>query len=169
MSTTPAELIELVYDDMLTWAAANKGEVSLVQNPYELLEMLAHPPSGWRVCIHWEGDGPPDERVRNGSVALNRFRFIVDGALGPTMVPRIALIKSTASRTPFLTLVDAVRQRVMAYKFPWLTAPNDRFWWKGTDDKVPLPDGLWLAAYNCLFELHSVLAMPVADVDLNPA
>ena len=165
-ATTPATILALVYADLQPWAASLKGVVGLTQNPYDLFEILKNSPAGWRLTLHWEGRDPADERVRNSPVTLNHFRFVLDGDLGPTITPKIALFRSTPSRTPFLDLLDAVRLRVMAYKFPWLREPNNHFWWRGEDDQVPLPDGLFLAAYNLRFDLYSEMAMPTEDVEL---
>jgi len=165
---TPAELVEMIYDDLSAWCAANKGVCSLTQNPYDLVEMMAAGrPSGWRLTIHWEGDEPASDRVRAGTVAKNHLRLILDGDLGPTVTPKIALIKATAARSSaFLALVDAVRQRAMAYKFSWLAEPNNRLWYKACDDNVPLPDGSALAAYNLRFDFYSVFEIPGTDISL---
>ena len=157
---TPANLMARIYNDLSPWVTDNKGVCSLTQNPYDLLEMLSERPAGWRLTMHWEGDSPADESVRGSGVVRNAIRFIVDGDLGPTVTPKIALIKSTAVRAPFLDLVDAVRQRVMGFTFDWLRPPLNRPWYKGTDDKIPLPDGMYIAAYNVQVEIYSILALP---------
>jgi len=160
MSTTPADIIGLVYTDLAAWAAQNGGTVSLTKNPYDLMELLAESPSGWRLILHWAGDKPASENVRDCNVVENTMRFIIHGNLGPTAIPKIALIRATAARSPLLALLDAVFQRVMAYRFVGLNPPNNRFWYRGADDNVPLPDGLALAAYNLSFMLRSVKALP---------
>lgn len=167
MSTTnPAQLVGLIYDDLATWVQANGGEIHLTRSPFDLVELLADEPGGWRLTLHWEGDAPADERTRECAVLRNRLRIVVDGQLGMTATPMIALIKQTASRSPFLAVLDLVRQRVMAYRFPWLKEPNNRCWYKGTDDKLPLPDGVFVAAYNQAYELLSTMALPATPIEL---
>ena len=166
MSTTPADILNLVFTDLNTWAGENGGVCRLTQNPFDLLEMMAEQPGGWRLIILWEGDDPSDPSVRGSSVVDNNFRFIVDGDLGPTMIPKVALIRETAARTPFLELLDAVRFRVMCYRFTGLSEPNNHFWYRGTDDNVPLPDGMLLAAYNLRFVLRSIKTMPGEDDEI---
>ena len=160
MSTTPADIIGLVYTDLAAWTAQNGGTASLTKHPYDLMEQLAHTPSGWRLILHWAGDKPASENVRDCNVVDNTFRVILTGDLGPTVIPSIALIRATAARTPFLAILDAVFQHVMAYRFVGLNPPNNRFWYRGADDNVPLPDGLALAAYNLCFLLRSIKTLP---------
>ncbi len=164
----PSDILRAIYTDLSSWCSQYKGVCGLTQNPYDLFEILKSSPSGWRLTIHWEGDAPASELVRRGGVLRHRFRFVLDGDLGPTAVPRIALIRETAARTPFLELLEQVRIHVRGYRFPWLTPPNDRMQDLGADDKVPLPDGLFLAAYNVSFDLFAPCAMPPAEILLRP-
>lgn len=166
--TTPASLLALIYDDLSAWVEANGGSFHLTKNPFDLVNLLNEEPGGWRLTMHWEGDEPADERTRECAVLRNRIRFILDGQIGLTVIPAIGLIKTTAARSPFLAVLDAVKQRVMAYRFPWLTYPNNALRYKGADDKLQIPDGLYLAAYNLSFELYSVQAIPTTDINLPP-
>ena len=166
-TTNPAQLVGLIYDDLAAWVLANGGEIHLTRSPFDLVELLADEPGSWRLTLHWEGDAPADDRVRECAVLRNRFRIVVDGNLGMTATPLIALIKATASRSPFLAVLDLVRQRVMAYRFAWLREPNNRPWYKGTDDKLPMPDGVFVAAYNQSYELLSTMALPATPIELN--
>ncbi len=166
MITSPADLLGMVFDDLTTWAKPRRGVVSLTQNPYDLLEMLGQRPSGWRLTLHWEGDEPADPRLRDVVVVDNRFRFVLDGDLGPTATPKLALIRETAARTPFLAVAAAVRKRVLSYRFPWLAEPNNRLRYDGTDDQIPLPGGGFLAAYNLRFRLYSKIETAEQTVEI---
>lgn len=168
MNTTPAELLGLLYDDLQAWAEGNGGVCALSQSPSALLELLLERTSGWRLIVHWEGDEPADARVRSGPVLRNRFRLIVDGQLGPTATPRLTLVRERAGRAAFLAVVDAVRQRAMSYRFPWLAEPNNRLYYDGTDEKIPLGGDAYLAAYNLSFHLFSTMELPSETVDLSP-
>lgn len=169
MNTTPADLVRILFDDLTTWAAERGGKTHLTQNPFDLIHQMSEPPAdGWRLTLHWQGDEPADTRVRSGPVVKNRFRIILSGNIGLTATPKVALFRQTGTRAPFLDLVDAVRQRVMAYKLPWLAEPNNRFYYGGCDDGVPLPDGLVAAAYNISFYLFSTMELPTNTVDLMP-
>lgn len=167
MRTTPADILNLIYSDLEEWAKPQRGMVSLTNNPYDLMNMFAEQPSGWRITVYWEGDAPADPRVRDVVVVENRFRIILDGNLGPTAVPKISLIRKTAARTPFLDLVSEVRKRVMAYQFPWLNEPNNRCRYRGADERVPLADGFAIAAYNLSFSLFSTIHQPEQTVELS--
>lgn len=167
MTTNPSDIVNMIYTDLVSWAATKRGVVALTNSPYDLLEMLAQRPNGWRLTIHWEGDLPAgNTSARDVRVVDNRIRFILDGDLGPTFVPKIALIRPTAARTPFLELVGAIRARVMAYRFDWLAEPNNRLRYTGTDDKVQLPDGFALAAYNLSFNLFSEIDNSATIINL---
>lgn len=169
MNTTPADILRILYEDLAEWARGLGGAVLLTQNPYDLVTQMSETPTnGWRLTLHWEGDEPADQRVRSGPVVKNRFRLILSGTIGLTATPKIGLIQETATRTAFLALVDLIRQRVMSYRLPWLAEPNNRFYYGGTDDKVPLPDGLMAAAYNLSFSLFSTMELPTTPVDLAP-
>lgn len=167
MSTTnPAQVLGLIYDDLADWVTDNGGELHLTRSPFDLVELLADEPGSWRLTLHWEGDEPADPRVRDGAVVNNRIRVVVDGQLGMTATPMIALIKDTASRSSFLAVLDLVRQRLMAYRFPWLAEPNNRLRYRGTDDKLPLPDGMFVAAYNQTYEIFSTMVIPTTAIEL---
>lgn len=161
---TPADIVRAIFADLSDWCGQYKGVCGLTQNPYDLFEILKVSPSGWRITIHWEGDEPASESVRRGGVQRHRLRFILDGDLGPTAIPKIALIRETASRTPFLELLEHTRVHLRSYRFPWLSPPNDRMYDLGADDKVPLPDGMFLAAYNVSFGLVAPCHMPDAEI-----
>ena len=165
-TTTTAQLVELIYDDLAAWAKENGGECYLSKNPFDLVNILEEAPGGWRITLHWEGDEQADPRVRDSQVRKNSIRVILDGRLGMSARPSLSLIKGSALRTPFLALLDAVQARMLAYVFPWLSAPNNRLWYLGSDDKLPLPDGTYAAAYNMNFALFSVKAAPDADIPL---
>lgn len=165
-TVTTAQLVEMIYDDLAQFAAENGGRCYLTKNPFDLIKYLEEEPGAWRVTLHWEGDRNPDSRVQGGRVTRNSFRLIVDGKLGMSASPAIALIKETASRSPFLALLDLLRSRILSYQFPWLREPNNRAWYVATDDKLPLPDGLFIAAYNMEFYVYSVRAEPQSTIEL---
>jgi len=167
MTSTPADIVNMIFSDLEAWAKPQRGTVALTNSPYDLMGMFAEQPSGWRLTVYWEGDAPADPRVRDVVVVDNRFRIILDGNLGPTAIPKIALIRQTAARTPFLDLVSKVRARVMSYKFPWLSEPNNRCRYRGSDERVPLADGFAIAAYNLSFTLFSKIEQPETTVELN--
>jgi hypothetical protein len=165
--SNPAEIMAVLYDDLTRWAASQGGVVSLTQNPFELLEMLRRPPNGWRLTLHWSGDQVTDPRVRTGGVVDNTFRLVIDGQLGPTAIPRIEIIRPGHRRTPMLALIEAVRYRLMQYRFAGLNPPNDGLWYRGTNDNVPLPDGISIAAWNVEFMLRTTKAQPTAEETIN--
>lgn len=167
MITTPADILGVVYADLAEWAKSNRGQCVISSGPEDLFRLLQETPSAWRIILHWQGDENVNDRVRHGNVVKNSYRVIVDGNLGPSAIPNIALIRPVAARTPLLELLSAVRTRMLAYEFPWLDAQNNAFVYQSSDDKVPLPDGLFVAAYNLLFTLNSKIAMPDQVIDMS--
>ena len=165
-AATPSQILGMVYADLCAWCAANGGACALSQNLYDLTEALRNVPTGWRLTVHWEGDRAADERVREGGVVLNSLLLVLDGDLGPTMSPRVGLVQPVAGRPAFLSLVQRVRERVMAYRMPWLREPTNGFWYRGCDDKIALPGDLYAAAYNLRFEVYSQMTIPTERVDL---
>lgn len=166
MIASPADILDAVYQDLHAWARARKGICVISSGPDNLFDLLREPPPTWRVILHWEGDENVNTSVRAGNVAVHHYRFVVDGSVGPTAVPNIGLVRSTASRSPLLGLVNDIRARVLGYRFPWLDTQNNHFVYEGSDDKVPLPDGLFLAAYNLLFSLPSKFQQAEEQIDL---
>ena len=159
--TTPGELMEAVYTDLASWAPTLGGTIYVTKSPFDLFEVISSPPAGWRLTMHFEGDVNPEEDVRDLEVVESTFRFIVDGDLGPSAIRNAGLFRSLGTRSPMLGLLQAVRFRVLSYRFAnWLGAPNDRFWYLGSDDKIPMPAGGFLAAYNVRFKLFSVISVP---------
>jgi hypothetical protein len=115
--------------------------------------------------MHWEGDDNPADNVRAGSVVENNLSIIIDGDLGMSINPDIELIRDSSSRTAFLGLLAALRARMLAYRFPWLSVPNNRLRYEGTDNRVEVPTGN-LAAYNMRFALYSVMDQ-LDDIELS--
>lgn len=159
VTATPSQIIGAVYADLTTWTRTLGGVCSLTQNLYDLMEALRNVPNGWRLTLHWEGDRAAEERVRAGGMVINTVLFVLDGDLGPTATPRIGLVQAIGGRPPFLSLVQSVRERVMTYRFAWLREPLNAFWYRGCDDKLALPGGLYAASYNLRFELYSPMAI----------
>jgi hypothetical protein len=90
--------------------------------------------------------------------------FIFHGDLGPTAEVNANLVKPTAARKhAFLEIKDALCARLDSYRFPWLKAPNDRMCYLACDDKLPLPDGTYLAAYNVQYKLFTVRPQPTGE------
>lgn len=167
MITAPSDILSAIFADMDEWAKSNHGTCAISSGPEDLFKLLTEPPPSWRIILHWQGDQNPNERVRGGGVVINTLRVVVDGNLGPSAIRNIALIRTVGSKTPLLEIFSAVRARMLAYEFPWLAAPNNRFVYQASDDKVPLPDGLFVAAYNLLFSLPSKFALPDQTIQLS--
>lgn len=168
-AVSTGRLVEIIYDDLSAWCCSNGGECYLAPTPWDLINLLEEGPNNWRVILQWEGDESADPRVRAAVVRKHRLRIIVDARLGFTLKPGLALIKGTASRSvPVLDLLDAVQDRILAYRFPWLAEPNNRVWYAGTDDQVPLPDGTHAAAYVMTFYLYAEREESATAIDLTP-
>lgn len=165
--STPADILSAIFEDLTAWVAPQGGTCALTQNPFDLLSMLTRPPSGWRLTIHWSGDQPSDQRDRQGAVVDSTFRFVVDGQLGPTAIPKIAMIQPSARRAPLMAILEAVRFHLACYRFNGLTPPNNALWYRGTNDAVPLPDGMSVAAWNLEFMLRATRARVEENETIN--
>lgn len=168
MITTPADILGILFNDLADWCKLNRGVCILANGPANLYELLAAPASGWRLIIHWEGDTTANENVRSAAVVRNHLRFLLDGDLGPTAIPNVALVRQSASRMPFLSILAAVRARIISYRFPWLGPQNDRLIYLSCDDKVEIAGGAFFAAYNMLFDLYSNTQTAPETVILTP-
>lgn len=165
-----AVLLRAVFADLVTWSENAGGHAYLSQNPQRLLELIAQgPPASFRCILHWQGITPAggDAAPVRGDVDDHRLAVLVDGKLGLTAQPSESLVQVTPSReVPFLETVEAVRNRILAYRTPWLGPRNNRMRDLGIDDNVPMADGSFVACYVCKFGLFAPRATVIEEVQL---
>ena len=163
-----AAMLGAIYADLRGWAKEVRAEVELIHNPYRLLAVIGNTPTNWRLLIHWLGDSPQGSATPTAPVLDNRLMFIFHGDLGPTAEVNANLVKPTAARNhAFLEIKDALCERLDSYRFPWLRPPNNRMMYLACDDKLPLPDGTYLAAYNVQYKLMTVRPQPAREIELH--
>jgi hypothetical protein len=130
----------------------NKGAVSIAKDPWNVLELLAESPAGFRCILHWAGDkllGDQEELP----LLTSRLEVILSYNLGLTATAESALVEKSplTDRPSLLRLVAIVRERVLQKLWP-ADFTEEQIRYVGTDP-VGTPEGIPLAAYRLVFEL----------------
>jgi hypothetical protein len=152
------EILKRLYDDIVSWGKVGKL-VSLARDPFDVLEILAQGPQGFRVILHWAGEqevgGQPQLPI-----VQHRIEAILSYNLGLTATPDLALLsKGPANDRPaLLDLVEELRRRIASYNFP--DGETDVFMAYVGCDPFVTPDGVPLAAYKLTFTLTAGLPQP---------
>lgn len=151
----PDQLLKTLFDDLTLWGQSNKALVSIAQDPYHFLELLAEKPTGVRVVVHWDGDSNLTEHPLGGAICSERFKIGLTGNLGLTAKPSEALVKDSSTRVALLHLLSDLRDRVRGLVFP-ADATEQYVLYKGAQPLV-MPDGIPLSGWELNFELTSAL------------
>jgi hypothetical protein len=138
------------------------GTVSIAMDPFNVFELLAANPVGYRLILHWAGDS----NVADAYVPLIRHKIeIIFGSnLGLTAKPDLALIQAVGARPPILSQVDAVRATVLGLQFP--SEPTGGILEYDGAETLVTPEGFPLAAYKLTFGLRALPAQPQQPTQL---
>ena len=169
-TSTPADLIDAIYSDLSKWAAERRGRIHVARDIEHAMTLIDNTPSGWTGVLHWQGDDPAGNGLRQSPVMENNLRLFVRANLGPTAQPDIALIRATAAcPNPMLDLVAQIRHRMLCYTFPGVPPPGDRLAYKGCTDQASVGSYL-VAVYSMLFGIWTAIDVPDGDelVSLKP-
>lgn len=131
---------------------SNKGKVYIAKDPWNVLELLAESPSGFRCILHWAGDKLLGEQ-EDLPLMTSRLEVILSCNLGLTAAAETALVEESAitARPSLLNLVNKVRERMLQKLWP-ADYTEEQIRYVGTDP-VGTPEGVPLAAYRLVFEL----------------
>jgi|GEM_PF-1368595 len=150
----PNDIILNLRDGLKVYTDAQKGVLSIANNPFEVIELLAESTPRFRIVILWEGDedatGQPLAAIVRTTVAV-----VVSQNRGLRLYKGESVMKDTESQTSLLTHLDAIRALVRAYRFPPETS-DESFLYLGCAPEVT-PEGFPLDAYRMRFRLHNSL------------
>lgn len=148
----PDQLVTLLEDDLTPWVKELKGQLTVADDPWNFLELLAESPVGWRGILHFDGDENKMGHPSEGCYLRNRFSFGISCQRGLTAKPLQALHKARPGGAPaLLRLVALARLRIRSFALP--ADVSERFVRYAGSEPVVLPDGTPLAAYRLRFEL----------------
>jgi hypothetical protein len=159
----PHQIVNHLKAKLDAWARGHRGQVSIAKDAWNVLELLAECPAGFRVIVHWAGDkniGNQDG-IENLPMVTALIQVTLSNNLGLTAKPEQALAENVPGRQmPLLKLIGLARERIFKITWPESIAESIRY--VGCDP-VGTPEGVPLAAYVLTFELDH--ALPDYDSD----
>lgn len=154
LALKPNEIVLAIKDHIEPWAKARKGNVSVANNPFEALELLAQSPAGFRVVILWEGDedatGQPLVGIVNNNISL-----IVSANRGLRIWNGENLHKPYGDQPALLDLLTELRIMVRDQVWPDVVSEGAMLY-LGADPEIT-PEGYPLDAYRLRFRLTTVI------------
>jgi hypothetical protein len=158
----PYQVIRYLRDALDQFARQNRGTVHLAKDPWNVLELLAENPAGFRCIVHWAGDKNIGNRdgVENLPLVTAILQVTLSNNLGLTASPEQALAEAVPGRQPLLQLLGLAREKVL--RITWPENLCDPIRYVGTDP-VGTPEGVPLAAYMMTFELDHALPDYASD------
>jgi hypothetical protein len=156
---TITQILKQLVEALHHWGHGVKATVTIARDPFNVLEILAATPTGFRLVVHWVGDDNISD-LDELPLSDNEIEVILSYNLGLTNRPDLTLIQGTPDRPPLYDLVDQLRAFVLAIRYP-TNQTGSYLVYRGTKPYVT-PDGIPLAAYRLTFHIQ-------AAVNVNPA
>ena len=150
----PNDIVLTLKGELEAYVAAQKGQLSVANDPFEVIELLGESPTGFRVIILWEGDedatGQPLAGIVNNTIAV-----IVSHNRGLRMWKGENLHKDYGDQPALLTRLADLRAQIRAYEWPE-DLTDSHLLYLGTQPETT-PEGLPLDAYRMRFRLTTVI------------
>ncbi|MCX6908055.1 MAG: hypothetical protein NTY01_08435 [Verrucomicrobia bacterium] len=150
----PADILRKIEADIRPWCVANKANLSLATDAWNVLELLAESPAGLRVILHWEGDDDAGSHESAGIVE-NTIKVVLSHNRGLLAAPGANLTEGRAGQKPLYELLSDLRSALRAIEWPDRIA-SKRLFYKGSKSVIA-PDGLPLDAREMTLTLHTTL------------
>ncbi|WP_043585363.1 hypothetical protein [Geminisphaera colitermitum] len=148
----PEDIIRTLHDDLQPFVKEHGGRLSVADDPWNFLELLAEKPTGWRCVLHWAGDNNTQDHPLAGCILDNQFAVGITCQKGLSANPQEQLYKPRAGGAPsLLRLVALTRARVRSYVFP--NGVSNRYVMYHGAEPVTLPDGTPLQGYRLRFSI----------------
>lgn len=166
-TTKTSAILDAIRADLEQWAQPQNGFVSLAQNPFEVVELLANTNSGFRIIVHFDSDVNNSPLVNHqATVATVTMKATLAVSQGFDWRAWNSLVKAqqTAENQPAtLDLRDNLRAYILAMRFPVvdnaLPIHRGMLFYLGTN-RINAPDGLPFAAWEMSFQFrHSILTL----------
>jgi len=141
-------------DDQHTgWATANKAIVSIAGDPFEVYEILAEGPRGFRVILLWEGDDDQPQGGTSYGITENRIEVTLSGNRGLSLKPGDNLHRDSPDGRPALvTLLASLRREIRSIRFADDGSSSAALEYRGSAPVVT-PEGVRLDAYTLRFAI----------------
>jgi hypothetical protein len=151
---TITQILAALYAALQVWGASLGAVVTIARDPFQVLEILAASPEGFRLVIHWAGD----ENISDHDalpLAENRLEVILSYNLGLTARPDLALIQGPGARPALLDQVDSLRAFVLGVQYP--AGQTGTYAVYAGTKPFTTPEGIPLAAYVLAFKLKAAV------------
>jgi hypothetical protein len=155
MSLRIDQIVNQVKTPLEAFARGLNGSVSVARDPYNVFELIAANPRGYRLILHWAGDKNISE-VSIMPLLNHRLEVVLNRNLGLPVKPDQALTDTIGSVPPLFQSVDELRTILLGLKFSD-TSTGGYLEYGGCDPLVA-PDGAPLAAYQLTFFLRATPA-----------
>ncbi len=140
-------LIRLVECDLRAWAPGFRAGVELARDPMSAMQRFMMGPAGFVAVVTWVGDDALGDEP-DAPLAMCKIEVSVGYALGLDINPDAILTQAPdPTRPPLAQIVEELRARLLAIRFPADEATGGQFEHTGTAP-LTLPEGLTLAAYS---------------------
>lgn len=161
-----ADLMRRVRTGLTAWAAANKGEAEIASDPWNVLEILAQRPGGFRIIILYSGRNKRGEH-EEARVADTRFQIVLSMGRALTRKPGQHLADGASGAKPLFQLLDEAENVVEEISMP-----------RGVTEVTPdligdepftTPEGIALDAYVATFQLGMIRAKALSASSSEPS
>lgn len=148
----PDQILRYAKTAVNSVVARNKGKTLIAKDPWNVLELLAESPSGFRCILHWAGDKLLGDQ-EDLPLVTTRLEVILSCNLGLTADAQTALVEESniTARPSLLNIVSTIRERILQKLWP-ASYTEEQIRYVGTEP-VGTPEGVPLAAYRLAFEL----------------
>jgi hypothetical protein len=157
---TPADILKSLQAHLAPYVKARKGTLSIADDDWNALEILANSPAGFLVILHWAGDKPQDEDGEYEGVTLNQLEAIVRVAKRPVAKPGADLVAGVAGgQEPLYVLISQLRAKVRAWRKDGNDQTNEgEYRYLGCESVLHPGDGFPLRAFKLKFGLQAAVS-----------
>lgn len=158
---SPADIITKLQTQLAAWVTAKKGLLSIAEDPWHVLELLAETPVGFRVILHWAGDRNAADDIDDG-IDNHTVEVIVSKNRGLAAKRGDHLVEPRAG-VALLVLVGQVKAKIKGSFALWeQEITQGEIEYRGCEP-VTTPEGVPLDAYRLSWSLLAARSTDTGD------
>jgi hypothetical protein len=156
---SPADILGTLQTYLTAFLATQKGKVSVADDAWNALELLANSPGTFLVILHWAGDTADPEDGDLDGIVDSHIEVIVRQSKRPVAAPGKDLVADGPLQPSFYKLMSQVRAKVRAWRATAGDTTNfGQYFYKGAEYLLHPADGLPLRAIKLKFDLKHALS-----------